>query len=44
MATKKSALDMEWWQFQKKEQKFLANRDLFEILLNLLIHTVSNYS
>lgn len=26
MAIKKSALDMEWWQFQKKEQKFLANR------------------
>lgn len=26
MASKKSAIDIEWWQFQKKEQKFLASR------------------
>ncbi len=26
MASKKSALDIEWWQFRKKEQKFLADR------------------
>ncbi len=26
MAAKKSAVDIEWWQFQKKEQKFLENR------------------
>lgn len=26
MAAKKSALDIEWWQFRKKEQKYLANR------------------
>ena len=26
MTSKKSALDMEWWQFQKKEKKFLDNR------------------
>ncbi len=27
MASKKSAFDIEWWQFQKKEQKFLAARE-----------------
>lgn len=27
MNPKKSAFDIEWWQFQKKEQKFLAARD-----------------
>lgn len=26
MVSKKSALDIEWWQFRKKEQKFLASR------------------
>ena len=26
MSLKKSAVDIEWWQFQKNEQKFLANR------------------
>ncbi len=27
MVSKKSPLDMEWWQFRKKEQKFLADRE-----------------
>ena len=27
MASKKSAIDIEWWQLRKKEQKFLASRE-----------------